>query len=463
MNSKIMSGMVLIFVMFISVPVFAEELVVEKVILEDDISVGKNLTFGLRFLNPYGKQVELEIVDKNVVDGSGMDIQCLEYLLPPEPDVVVAYSPIFLQTEGQFEVDSATVTYTDPDTGEEKKTKSNRLSFEVLEGSAKSVRKSEITTVYQCNGHNIQSTSSSSMQIKTEGSQNNDQKKEKSSIEEEIQTMQEQMQQQMQQEQQTSGSQRVQNNQLNQDANALKNQMQKEMQKMQEMQREFEENIASSQEFRKEHQKLTQQGFNLTEGSLNPETNSTGDFEFTYQDESGDEMKMAGRMENNTMKELEVEKIIFEDDIPEEEDERKISWWVALLALGIVAIYIVSKNKNTDNILKKEEVTKQEFDYRKEALSILDSAVKSWDKGLKKDAFMKVSSALRFYYIHDLDIKKESTNSEIVNFLKSTAHGHMPVKRCLDLCSLVEFAKKDPTEKEFKNAENFIRKKIGGK
>ncbi len=95
---------------------------------------------------------------------------------------------------------------------------------------------------------------------------------------------------------------RLQNNQMSQDSNALKQQIQNQLQHKQRMQKEFQKELGKNQEFMKEHQKLLQQGYNLTGGSLNPESNNTGSFELNYENEEGEQAQLKGELDKGNLK-----------------------------------------------------------------------------------------------------------------------------------------------------------------
>lgn len=107
-------------------------------------------------------------------------------------------------------------------------------------------------------------------------------------------------QQQIQQQTQ-SQQQRLQNSQLSQDSSALKQQIQKQLQEQQQLKEEFQNQIAQNDEFQTEHQKLLNQGFNVTDGSIDPTSNNSGTFEVNYENSKGEKASLAGEMQNGEM------------------------------------------------------------------------------------------------------------------------------------------------------------------
>ena len=114
-----------------------------------------------------------------------------------------------------------------------------------------------------------------------------------------------------QQQNQQTTEQKMQNNQLEQDSSALKNQMQKQLQEQENMKQEFQKSLSKNKEFQKEHQDLLQKGYNLTSGSLNPDSENSGKFDLQYQKQDGDTAELKGEMENGEIKNM--QKLTSED------------------------------------------------------------------------------------------------------------------------------------------------------
>ena len=291
-----------------------------------------------------------------------------------------------------------------------------------------------------------------------------------------LQKMMDQMfnrEQQQQQQQQSTTSQKLQNNQQSQDMNSLKQQMQKEMQERQEMIQEFANNLAKNPEFAKEHAQMLQQGFNLSSNNFDPENNDTGSFEIGYQNTNGTTAKIAGKMENNNITNMTKEITTPEDKAKEEEQKKKdeekkkrrdiiISILLVLVVLAIVS-YIYLKHirkKKKDGEEEIEKIIEEKIDYRKEAHEMLKKAEELFAKNRGKDAYGKVSEAVRFYFSYKYELKKELTNTELLRYMKKNKIRFSEVQKCLNLCGLVEFAKYHTNVKDFKELLKLARKEI---
>jgi HEPN domain-containing protein len=484
---------------------------VQKMVQKKDIKVGDDVTILLKFTNPFGQEIPIRIVDKNIFGSNGINIQCLEYTVPNQREVTIAYDPVKPFKSGQYTLDSAEITYTNPETGKEESIKSNTLEVSVKKSNIQQGQTQGITTIYRCNGVNMQSTSYSSS-----GGFN-------------IQIGPNSQQQSAQQ--QISPENRVQNNQLNQNANALKQQMERQVQQQKQTEQEFQKNLAKNREFQRMHEDLLRSGYNLTNASFNPVTNDTGDFQINYQKTNGETATLKGEMENGTIKNLMVltaedkQKIMqllreneqfrkydrtltnegfnqtgpqfnqlsqnhtkitifYKNDAGE---KRKITadyingtirnvfleggdeeggpgfWWLLLLIPIAIAAVWVFYNKYLKRVKDVPETETSEgddiVDYVKETEKMINEAVQLFRKKREKDAYEKVSQAVRFYFSHKLGLNKEVGNTELLGILKKTRAKEYPeIRKCLNLCSLVEFAKYRPDRKDFSEAVRIARK-----
>jgi hypothetical protein len=98
--------------------------------------------------------------------------------------------------------------------------------------------------------------------------------------------------------------QRLQNNQLSQDSSALKQQIQKQVQQQEQIKKEFEKQLSSNNDFLYRHQKLLENGYNVTNNILNPMSNDTGSFDIKYKNTDGKWATLQGNMKNGTITEL---------------------------------------------------------------------------------------------------------------------------------------------------------------
>lgn len=104
-------------------------------------------------------------------------------------------------------------------------------------------------------------------------------------------------------------------------------------------------------------------------------------------------------------------------------------------------------NPNEDNTIEAPPV--KTFDYIKEANNLLKTAQTQYNNNEAKDAFGTANQAIRLFLSYHHNIKKEVSNDDVIKFLKSNKQHYKELKKCFDLCSMVEFAKYKSSKKHF--------------
>ncbi|MCD6477671.1 MAG: hypothetical protein J7K87_01585 [Candidatus Aenigmarchaeota archaeon] len=492
---------------------------IQKLVDNSNVKVGDDVKIYLRFNNPFGKALPIKIVDKNVIGNSGLNIQCLEATIPPG-ESQISYQPIKPYAPGDYTLDPAQITYTNPDTGKEETVKTNSLKVSVT-GSSQQGSAQGVTTIYRCNGINMQSTSYSSsggsfsVNIGGGGTQ-------------ELNQMFGQQ----------SSPSNVQNNQLSQNSNIIKHEMERQFQQQEQTMKQFQKNIFSNKQFQQQNQKFLSSGYNATNTTFNPVTNSTGTFKITYRNRNGETATLKGEMENGTMKSImsltpEDKKRILEklkqnkeyqkynsellrmgfnqstpifDQISQnytrvtipyrskngeneiyanytngtirsvsiKDNPESAAWnvlWLIIifLILGVVSYFLykrfiplLRKEKRHEESAKEMQHQEKKINYKKEARKMIEEAKKLFSEGKGKDAYEKVSQAVRFYFSYKLDIKREIVSSELLSILRKNKSGqYQEVKNCLNICGLVEFAKYSPNKKDFDYIISVAEKIVG--
>jgi len=473
------------------------QLTVEKDVKIRDITVGDSIEIMLRLSNPFGKPVSIQIQDKNVIAGNGLDIQCLEYTLPADAASTITYSqPITAFQPGEFTLEKATISYTNPDTGKEERIESNELKLTVKQSQTQqNLQQQGITTVYQCGGMSMISTSYSSR-----GSSTN------------IQINTGIGQSPGQQNQQPGGIE-----QQNQDINTIKQQMQKQMEEEEQNRKHLEGIINQSRKFREAEEQLAKNGYQFDSKTINPDSNSSGTFEYTYRNEEGDSAKISGEVADNKIKELrrwskeDAERLAellenstefqelhqnlisrgyninsrlfsepeqnmsdfdYKYEKPEANEKAIIGnitltgkvvsigiygedgypWWLVVLILAILLMLLLFTVYNKyRKELPAEQIKIKKIDFRKEALRMIDEAESLFAEGMMKEAYAKVSEGVRFYFKHKLNSEGELTSTDILKKIKGKAN-YSKAKNCFELCDLVKFAKYKPNKKDFEEA-----------
>jgi hypothetical protein len=307
-----------------------------------------------------------------------------------------------------------------------------------------------------------------------------------------------------------------------QDPSAFRQQMERQAQEQQQMQEQLEKELSNNEELQKMQKELEEQGYQQQSKDIRPESNNTGDFQYNYQKPTGETAQIQGSMQDGKMQELSQKTSEDEQNIrnalqnnsefrnlDEElkrqgfneskldytnrgnmtqakltyqkgnetanisaelknmtvtdvklEKEKKRFWWL----LGVAAVvsligyaYIRSRRK-PKSIIEQEPII--HIDYTKEAQKMLAEAEKLFEHKHEKDAYGKVSEAVRYYCTHKHGEGKELNATETIRLLKRKKHPHEEVSECLAISGLVEFAKYKPDRKDFDRAVELAKKTI---
>jgi len=418
-------------------------LTVEKKV-EGNLKVGGKAGISLFFDNTFSTDLPIKIVDKNIIGVNGYDVQCLEHSIPPGQSQI-QYEELQLIIDGTFTLDPATVTFSNPETGKKEEVKSREVKIKVAGGNAQGSAQG-ITTLYQCDGQRMQSTSISSqggsfsMQVGGNGMQ----------IQQQVQ---QQMQQQSQQSQQQTQQNQLENNQMSQDTQALQQQLRREMAEKQHMEQQFKQTLEGNKEFQEQLQQLIQQGFRPQQNDLNPSSNISGNFSYQMQHQNGNNVELKGEMQNNS-----ISNMTLEEKKSEEQQEKSYWWmiWIFLFAMlcGVLAYYLNKRKNSVIETLLEPTAVEEPLDYHRLAKDYLKEAERLFDSGNGKDAFGKVSYAIRFFATHKYGLKKELTSTDLLRYLKKHKLESSSIQKCLEHCALVEFAKVKPEKRLFMESLN---------
>lgn len=497
----------------------------EKALKTTDISAGGSAEIMLNFDNPFGRELPIKIQDKNVLGGNGMDIQCIEYTLPAQKTVSLSYPAVQAFQSGTFTLDKAKITYINPETEKEETIESQTLAVAVKpSASAQNMQQQGITTIYQCDGVSMQSTSYSSSSSMQTGSQQ--QQSPSSQTQDKLNSMQQ-------------GNQNMQSVKQEMEAQALAEAATKQ---------DMAQKVESSPEFKQAESELQSQGYQRTDKSMNPPENANtgeknadnGSFEYQYKNQNGETASIKGDVNNGSIENLQkwsasdaeaLQKSIENDSrfqalnqsLAEQgyrlqnasvapqgsaanattfqysytnpannmtaqitgnailpgnitkialektgENKRNLTLLLALAALLAIAyVYFKRRKPKQAPILPaapaKPEAARKKPDFRSVALGMLDEAEKMFLAGEKKESYFKVSEAVRYYFMHKFE-KSEMTSSDALKFVRDAGMDAKYVRdtrECFSICDLVKFAKYEPNEKDFGKVCGLARKVIG--
>lgn len=490
---------------------FAQQLSVEKHVQNKEIKVGDDVTIYLQITNPFNQDIPIRIQDKNILGNNGLDIRCYEKTIPNLQTIALRYDPIHAYASGEYTLDQATITYTNPKTGKEETVKSNSLNITIKSSSTQTVHQQGITTIYNCGGISMKSTSISSGSTQISINQNIGQ-------------------QRPQQPQRTQNPNNIQ--QTSQDMQNIKQEMQRQRQQYQEMKEELQKRIEENKTFQELQKQLQELGYTLQNKTINPTTNNTGDFNYQYK-KGNETASISGTMQNGTITEMqkqsseslkklqqyieqnatfqELQKqlqqqgytlqnknigaikqntsafqyqynnsqgqnasivgnvslngTITDIQINKESPKSKALpyWMLLLLLIPLVGLYYYKKHhKRSPQVIEEIKPSAPPVNPKEEALKIIANAEKLFYSGKQKDAYKEVSSAVRFYFKYVLK-KDELTSEEIIALLKTTRDRTYvnKVVDCFNLCDLVKFAKYTPNEPDFTKVVELGKEIVG--
>ena len=404
------------------------------------------------------------------------------------------------------------------------------LNFNYNDGNDMTVSLDPITIVFVSDDsqkNNVQNKIQSSSQKMSQQSQNDPFTQQQQRFQQRLDQM---LQNQLSSPQ--DSQQRLQNNQMSQDSSALKQQIQKQLEEKDQLQQEFQKQLASNEKFQKLHQGLLHQGYNVTNGSVNPISNSTGDFEINYQNEQGKWAKIQGAMKNGTLTDIQKQtqeerdnllsklrenstfkkyvaelnqegfsekniefthdgttesitleyqnekiqsatiKAEFEDgkivkiDLEKPNPDYSYLWPIPTILLASIAGFLLYKKikpkKKIQSTQILEKISQKPFDYVLASNDLIKEAKKDFKEEKYKDAYGKISQAIRLFLSYSAELKKEITNEDILLHLTSEKYPVDDIKNCFRMSSLVEFAKYAPSEEDFVKMFSLAEKIIQG-
>src|SRR5438093_629809 len=81
---------------------------------------------------------------------------------------------------------------------------------------------------------------------------------------------------------------------------------------------------------------------------------------------------------------------------------------------------------------------------------LIDEAIKYHDKGQYKEAFGTAGKSIRLFLSHNSGIKREITSEELIRLIQKNNYPIDDIRECLKIADLVEFAKLNASEYDFK-------------
>jgi len=215
--------------------------------------------------------------------------------------------------------------------------------------------------------------------------------------------------------------------------------------------------LEKNKQFQEYQKQLEKQGYQKQNNTdFSHEQNKTN-IQFNYQNKNNETAKINVAIQNDTIKNISMIK-------KEDENKKRSYLWVIIILILLILAYFgykkFFKKTKSEQIMAKRTRVDKPFDYMKESLKLLEKSKKEFIKKEYKNAYGTAGQALRLYLSYENHLNKEITNDEILNHLRNNHKEYKDIKKCFDLCSLVEFAKYKANKKDFDDIVNHCEKII---
>jgi len=217
------------------------------------------------------------------------------------------------------------------------------------------------------------------------------------------------------------------------------------------------EQLKQNTQYQQFNSKLLQEGFSPNNTTFVPKTNQT-DIILNYANDKNENASILAEFLNDSLKQVTLKG-----------GNSSQFYLIPLLVLvaimlSAVSIYLVIKkiyNKNKSLVDSSLTSKPKSSDYIIGSKKLMDEAVQHYDKGQYKEAFEIARKSLRFFLNGDADIKKEITNQELLQLIQNNIKYPLDdIRDCFKITDLVQFAKSEPTESDFKKIISLFEKLV---
>jgi len=210
--------------------------------------------------------------------------------------------------------------------------------------------------------------------------------------------------------------------------------------------------LSQNKDFQKYLKQLQDDGFNEVDSTFSRENNTTA-LQIQYENANNETAQINAGFLNGSVDHVEL--------VREQERNLYPIYLIGILILLALAYLVYNKysGKKEQKTLVEEKIQLQQenFDFRKEAEKLIEKSISLYEEKQFKEAYGNAAQALRLYLSYKYGLKKEVTNSELINYLKNKGIEYEKFDKCLQLSSLVEFAKHMPDDGEFEEMIKTIK------
>jgi len=206
--------------------------------------------------------------------------------------------------------------------------------------------------------------------------------------------------------------------------------------------RDLQRKLEQNPKFQRMQEKLLREGYRLKSGNLSQIHNNQSEFNYRYVNSENQSANITGRIQiNGNVTKIKI--------VRENKGDKIDPIWLLILIIMLVILFFIKKLRRKGES-PKPEPEEETIDFRKIALEMIEEAESMYAKGKRKEAYTKVSEAVRLYFRYLLGQKEELTDYEVIQLLRRENHEKLgTTKECLNLCNLVKFAKYRPKDEDF--------------
>jgi len=221
-------------------------------------------------------------------------------------------------------------------------------------------------------------------------------------------------------------------------------------QQTQDQQEKLLAKLKQNSQFQQFHNQLVTKGFSQSDINFQDNENETNII-LQYKNQKHQNAKITANFEND-----EIKSVTLEDNSSNPPNLILLIFLVVAIVTAISIYFLIRKF-----FLKKKTFTINEpsptppklnsFENIIEPKKLIFQAQQYYDQGEYKEAFGTAGKAIRLFLSHDAGLKREITSQELIRLIQK--HNNYPVdaiRECLKTTDLVEFAKSNATEDEFK-------------
>lgn len=223
----------------------------------------------------------------------------------------------------------------------------------------------------------------------------------------------------------------------------------------QERQEQLLERLKQDSQFQEFHQGLTNENF-LQSNIEFQENENQANVTIQYKDQQGANASIVGMFEND-----EIQQIILDNGTFKTQDLLLITLLVTIFASVIVA-YVIFRKRTKKYVVQSDHmsvsVQSRSQDHISESQKLMAESQKHYDKKKYKDAFAVAGQAIRLFLSYETELKKEITNEELFSHIENYDYPVEEVRQCLEISSLVEFAKLSATEDDYEKLISLFAK-----